>query len=364
MALKPAGIFEDGEQLRREAERRYGRKLSEDEWMSVDPEKQFAGPVPFDSADLEQLVEGIVAVFPKTNLTGDARVRREMRRVSEAIALRAQSFVEKQRRRLFGQPTPPCRNSVEVEKWLDERKFVGQAPYSTIRVTAVVSNQGGMDESLAGVGRLILEATSASIDGRPSYRDYLDRTRAEHLRLVGGSMPAVVYFRHDREGKPLEGTYGWPAPPGTPLGNLYDEVEELSKKTGWRNYVCVHHLLTGELMSSPERVETRNPIGTDWFGVPSITLTIYEPANVTGDYVKKAYLEARERQSSEWQTDGASRKRASSAAGQSLVPFVDNLRPQKSWPEVFDEWNDSRPGQQYPSIEALRSAYRRAEKRL
>lgn len=364
MANHETKTFDSGEELRKAAELRCRRRLTEDEWSIVDPYDDRIGPKPFTATDLNELVALINTTLPTGKLSKKQRMRRQMRVFDERTARRAQGFVEKQRQYLFGTATPPCLNSAEAEAWLGANKAPNEPQFTTINVTAVVSNAVDFHDSLEAAGRLIVKANEHRKSGNRISQESFNKHNGEHLHEVGRPNPVITYFKHDDFGVLLNQRLAWAAPPNTTMGDLYEEVEELVRKTGWPDYACTHHLLTGQLMSSLENVLTGQPIEKGSLGMRKVALDIYQPARAGGNFSTEVVMTTGGNPSTYHRFGRRRGERARSLSGDVLIQFVDERLRKVPWKEIHMEWNEGPDNRLYKSPDTLRKAYQRAKTRM
>lgn len=143
------------------------------------------------------------------------------------------------------------------------------------------------------------------------------------------------------------------APPGSLLERVLSAAEHIQAVTGWALVACVHHLLTGGLMSTV--VETSHEIRVARGGHrrESLQIHVEEPSEVDVDTVAGSFVEAR------GQPPSGNRRIRRSRRSRALVEFVGRHQG-LTWRRRTELWNRENPAALFPTLEAMRAAYRRA----
>ena len=355
-------IFETGQELLQAAQRMLGRSLTSEDLQSIDPDGTFALDAPYSDEDLKDFISlardklGIepVSAEKRQRLLAMARVRRE--------AAEARWFVEEQRLRLFGQTGPPCIDALEASRWLVDNYEEGET--GVVRLEFVIPrSEYGVKQLIAARDVLdeVLSFVEKASEPERAYRDWKRNNRS--IRTHGAENWFIPYFKFADEEDLLSGTFHTLAFPDTKLGHLYEKMRALAKATRWSDTACVHHLLTGGLMSSPIQSVIDTPAGSHSFASPYLELTIRDPLSVSEEEVLREFR-ARRGDLVEWMQPSRTRKRkrARGISAPELVPFV-RERADLSWKAIWEQWNPLHPERPFSSSEALRKAFERAKPR-
>lgn len=116
--------FDGAEALRNAAEARIKRRLTDEEWHTIDPDWSYGQPHnEYDEADLADLVDAIEGALPQlTRPSAAERQRKQALAHVQRTAVEAKSFVEELRVSVFGKPRPPFESDgAAAAKWIEAR---------------------------------------------------------------------------------------------------------------------------------------------------------------------------------------------------------------------------------------------------
>lgn len=341
--------YESGETLRAAVEERFGRRLTEQEWLLVDPDHSYTGARPFGEDDFDDLSDKVQQLKKRTPQSAEERSRITAMSRVRRVAAEIRPVVEEERLTLFGRADAPFENAAEAGAWIE----ANEGDITKMRV-ALELNLPARDMSIQVLHDLRdwLDERLASLDQGATLGDIL--ANAPGLRSISTPISLLPYLPGFDESVSAMGYKRARALPGSTLEQLLDAAERIEAATGWKLVAAVHHLLTGGLMSGIVTATNGVSVTSEGGVRESITLYVPYPSLVPANAVRNAYTQARK--------DSRSRRSRArgSELGDRLVTFVAEHPELDRWGKLRELWNAENADHLFSTNDSMQTAYRRA----
>jgi hypothetical protein len=343
--------FSSGKQLRAEMERRFGRRLTEADWATIDPGDWSTHDAPFTDAELEDLLAAAGAELQQPTLSKSEVARAQASARGSHIAAAARALVERERLTLFGETTPPFADVSAAAEWIEAQ--ASSLETARLTITVELPSQELDLPMLHALRDWLDHGLASAAAGGWDFTEFM--RQATGLRNIATNSNLLPYLPASAATADQAGVKRVAAQSGSRLGQLLEAAQHLVDETEWELVNAVHHILTGGLMTTPVHTSAqyRAPQGSPH--QHSVELNVRNPEGVPADEVAQAYITARSQLPTR-------RTRARSVPrNERLAAFVLD-HPKMAWKARFELWNREDPDL-FVSVGAMTAAYRRTARR-